>query len=102
MSLGRDRVKDFVNRNRPGAAIHWAAQSLASMLALCFGAAFAFADDLPAAAPIPPPAYLPPVYNWTGFYIGGNMGAGWNGLSDTNTNFSDTLGSSFSAGTNAQ
>jgi outer membrane immunogenic protein len=39
-------------------------------------------------------------YNWTGFYIGGNMGAGWSGLASTN--FSDTLGSTFTGGTNAQ
>ena len=71
--------------------------------ALLFAAtSAALAADLPAPAPIPPPAYVPPVYNWTGFYIGGNIGAGWSGLSDTNTNFSDTLGSTFSAPTNAQ
>ncbi len=102
MSLGRDRGKDFADRNRPGALVYWGARSVALIFTLCFGAAFTFAADLPAAVPIPPPVYLPAVYNWTGFYIGGNMGAGWNGLSDTNTNFSDTLGSSFSAGTNAQ
>ena len=43
---------------------------------------------------------MPPVYNWTRFYIGGNLGAGWSGLS--NTNFSDTLGSTFTAPTNVQ
>jgi outer membrane immunogenic protein len=75
----------------------------ASAFALCLGTTFtARAADLPTPVPIPSPAYLPPVYNWTGFYIGGNIGAGWSGLSDTNTNFSDTLGSTFSASTNAQ
>ena len=43
---------------------------------------------------------LPAVYNWTGFYIGGNVGAGWSGLSGTN--FSDTIGSTFTAPTNVQ
>ena len=33
----------------------------------------AYAADLPLKAP-PPPA---PVYNWTGFYIGGNVGGAW-------------------------
>jgi opacity protein-like surface antigen/outer membrane receptor protein involved in Fe transport len=42
----------------------------------------------------------PAAYNWTGFYIGGNVGGAWSGLSETN--FSDTLGSSFSGATNLQ
>jgi outer membrane immunogenic protein len=57
----------------------------------------ALAADLPLPASLPP---INPVYNWTGFYIGGNLGAGWSGLS--NTNFSDTLGSSFTGPTNTQ
>jgi outer membrane immunogenic protein len=62
----------------------------------------ALAADLPAPAPIPPAVYkeLPVVYNWTGFNIGGNVGGGWSGLSGTN--FSDTLGSTFTAPTNVQ
>jgi outer membrane immunogenic protein len=32
------------------------------------------AADMPLKAPAPPPA---PVYSWTGFYIGGNVGYGW-------------------------
>jgi outer membrane immunogenic protein len=67
---------------------------------LCVGATSAFAADLPAPALMPPPGYAPPPYNWTGFYVGGNLGAGWSGLS--NTNFSDTLGSSFTGPTNTQ
>jgi outer membrane immunogenic protein len=59
----------------------------------------ALAADLPA----PPPVYYkepPIVYDWTGFYIGGNIGAAWSGLSARN--FSDPLGSTFTAPTNVQ
>ncbi len=31
----------------------------------------------PAPAPVAPVAYAPPVYNWSGFYIGGNIGGGF-------------------------
>jgi outer membrane immunogenic protein len=96
--LGSDRAEG----RELGAAVYRAAQSGALTFTLCFGAASAFAADLPAPALIRSPAYPPAIYNWTGFYIGGNLGAGWSGLSDTNTNFSDTLGSTFSAGTDAQ
>ena len=98
-ALNRDRNKE----SKMGEAALWAAESAARAIALLFAAtSAALAADLPAPAPFPPPAYVPQVYNWTGFYIGGNIGAGWSGLSDTNTNFFDTLGSTFSAATNAQ
>ncbi len=37
------------------------------------------ADLPPARAPaaVPPVAYAPPVYNWSGIYVGGNLGAGF-------------------------
>src|ERR1700757_2484637 len=102
MRLGRDRGNDPSKERKLSTAVYRAAQSGALIFTLSFGATIVFAADFPAAAPISQPAYLPPVYSWTGFYIGGNIGAGWSGLSDTNTNFSDTLGSTFSASTNAQ
>jgi outer membrane immunogenic protein len=40
----------------------------------------AHAADLPRArapAPVAPVAYVPPVYNWSGIYVGGNLGAGF-------------------------
>jgi outer membrane immunogenic protein len=62
----------------------------------------ALAADLPP-PPAPPPrapaTYVPapvPYYNWTGLYVGGNLGVGWNQGS-----FSDPIGNSFSSsGTN--
>jgi outer membrane immunogenic protein len=57
-------------------------------LALAAGTALsvcsAAAADLPvrvAPATVPPIAYAPPVYNWTGFYIGGHLGGGFEGSS---------------------
>ena len=38
------------------------------------------AADIPphrAPPPVAPVAYAPPVYNWSGFYVGGNLGAGF-------------------------
>ena len=66
---------------------------LAFAFALTVGAASAaLAADLPTPGPIPPPIYAPTVaYNWTGFYIGGNLGLGWNGGS-----FADSIGNTFS------
>jgi len=57
----------------------------------------ALAADLPPPAPMPraPAVYIPapiPLYNWTGFYIGGNAGVGWQQGS-----FNDPLGNTFSA-----
>lgn len=76
-------------------------QFVALALALCASApSAALAADLP--APSLPSVYKePPVlYTWTGLYIGGDIGAAWQGLSGTN--FSDTIGSAFTAPTNVQ
>jgi outer membrane immunogenic protein len=57
----------------------------------------AMAADLPppmAPPPRAPAAYIPvaPAYNWTGFYIGGNLGAGF-----SKGSFSDSAGSVFNS-----
>lgn len=55
----------------------------------------ASAADLPVpprVAPVAPVAYAPPVYNWSGFYIGGNIGGGF-----ANASWSDP----FNGGTNS-
>src|SRR3974390_1723960 len=53
---------------------------LLGTLGLVAMAAPAFAADLPARtytkAPVPPPLPPAPIYDWTGFYIGGNVGWG--------------------------
>jgi outer membrane immunogenic protein len=54
----------------------------------------AFAADLPPAPPARAPAYvqpIAPVFTWTGFYIGGNLGAAW-----TQGKLSDSFGNSWS------
>jgi outer membrane immunogenic protein len=51
-------------------------------------------------APTRPPVYVAapaPAYDWSGFYIGGNLGFGWNGGS-----FSDPLGNTFTPTTSGQ
>ena len=62
--------------------------AFALMLSIGAGSA-ALAADIPVPAPAQPPVYVPasPFYNWTGFYLGGNLGFGWEGGS-----FSDPLG----------
>jgi len=71
-------------------------------VALCVGAgSAALAADLPPPVAPPPRApamYIPvaPPYNWSGFYIGGNVGAGWNSTGS----ITDTLGSTFGTTTN--
>ena len=70
-------------------------------VALTVGAgSAALAADLPPPGPPlrAPAAYIPiaPPYNWSGFYIGGNLGAGFNNT-DSST---DTFGSTFGTTTN--
>ena len=63
--------------------------SVAALLVVASSGAFA-ADLAIRKAPPPPP--LIPVYNWTGFYIGGNVGGAW----ETGTITDDFFGVSFS------
>src|ERR1700722_3274678 len=75
-----------------------------ALTSLLLGTSFAAnAADLPPAPRAPVP-YMPvavPVFSWTGFYIGGNLGGGWNrgnvvdsvfGVNFTNGNSTSFLG----------
>ena len=50
---------------------------LATTAAIGLAANLATAADLPRKAPAPIVQPPPPLWNWTGFYLGGNFGAGW-------------------------
>jgi outer membrane immunogenic protein len=63
--------------------------SIAAIAGCLVGAvSLAHAADMgvPAKAPMAPPPPLPvAVYNWNGFYVGGNFGYGWNNVDSTAT-----------------
>jgi outer membrane immunogenic protein len=73
---------------------------IASAVALAAGGQALAADLPPPMAPPPraPATYVPvvPLYNWSGFYIGANLGAGWNSTGS----ITDTAGSTFGTTTN--
>ena len=52
---------------------------LFSTVALATMTAGALAADLPARRMAPAPYVAVPVFTWTGFYVGANVGAAWNG-----------------------
>ena len=51
----------------------------------CLLATSALAADLPVRTYTKAPVYVEPIYNWTGFYIGGNVGYSWGRSNDTST-----------------
>ena len=51
---------------------------------VCVGTS-ALAADLPAPIYTKAPVFVDPGYNWTGFYVGGNLGYSWGRSSDTST-----------------
>jgi outer membrane immunogenic protein len=65
---------------------------LASIGAIALTGSAAFAADLPYRAP--PPAYLPPppVFTWTGIYIGGQVGYAWGTGANKFTGFDPVTG----------
>jgi outer membrane immunogenic protein len=75
---------------------------IAGALAFAAGGQALAADLPPPVAPPPraPATYIPvaPYYNWSGIYIGGNIGAGFN----STASLSDSFGSAFSTPSNTQ
>ena len=59
--------------------------TLLATAAIGLVATVASAADLPRKAPAYQPPPPPPVYNWSGFYVGGFLGGGWvrNDVTDT-------------------
>jgi outer membrane immunogenic protein len=57
---------------------------LLSTVALAGLTAGAMAADLPARRVAPAPFAAVPVFTWTGFYVGANVGAGWNNNNNNN------------------
>ena len=67
---------------------------LSTAALLAFGTASAVAADLPARTytKAPAPVYAP-IYNWTGFYLGGHIGAGFGGDNGFTSNIVGLTGS---------
>jgi outer membrane immunogenic protein len=66
---------------------------LVAILAASIGATSALAADLPARTYTNAPVLVDPGYNWSGFYVGANIGYSWGRSSDTSnlTNGDGTL-----------
>jgi outer membrane immunogenic protein len=64
---------------------HFAMKHLVAVLIASFGVTSALAADLPARTYTKAPVYADPGYNWSGFYIGGNIGYSWGRSSDTSS-----------------
>lgn len=78
--------------------------AFAAALSVCAASSTLAADFPPYAGPprgpapyYAPPPVAPPPYSWGGFYVGGNLGAGWSGVGT----FSDSAGSTFSSTTSS-
>ena len=68
---------------------------VACIAAAAFYGVPAFAADM--AVKAPPPPVATPAYSWTGFYVGGNAGYGWNNPT-INYSPNDIAASAFTCG----
>jgi outer membrane immunogenic protein len=86
-----DGTCDFVDRQVRGILMKWSVFVIALSVA---GGTAALAADIP--PPLAPPPYIPVAppypYNWSGFYIGGNLGAGFTNTGTATDTFSSTFG----------
>jgi outer membrane immunogenic protein len=64
--------------------------STTAIVALTIASQAVLAADMPVRKPLPPQAVkaLPPVFNWSGFYVGVHGGYGWGSSSFTDPTFS--------------
>ena len=70
-------------------------RNLQGMLTIIFsiaGGGLASAADLPVKAPMAPAQVVAASYNWSGWYVGGNIGYGWGNSSDPGLTFVDPGG----------
>jgi outer membrane immunogenic protein len=67
---------------------------LSTVALMALGTASAVAADLPARTYTKAPVYAAPIYNWTGFYLGGHIGAAFGGDDGFATNIVGLTGSS--------
>ena len=58
---------------------------LVAVLIASFGVTSALAADLPVRSYTKAPVYVDPVYDWSGFYIGANIGYSWGRSGDTSS-----------------
>ena len=68
---------------------------IVAVLAGLFGVTSALAADLPAPVYTKAPVFVDPGYNWTGFYLGGNLGYSWGRSNDTSS-FTNGAGTALS------
>src|ERR1700724_3277925 len=86
------RVSWLTFNLRKGRRLMYRKFLLASVGAIALTGSAAFAADLPSRAP--PPVYLPPppIFTWTGIYIGGQVGYAWGTGANNFTGFDPVTG----------
>jgi outer membrane immunogenic protein len=66
--------------------------SFVTMMLVSVPAVSEAADVLPGSGYRPPPPAMPLIYNWTGFYVGGQLGLGWASGGNGSSGSSGVLG----------